>query len=455
MRGKIFRVSVILGLLVAALFLLVVSSFLVCSVAAFTEPVASGNGNVVVIANFNVQVDPGSSAFMSRVVATAQSQKAAAIVIEMNTPGGFVSDMQSIVSSIKAANSTGIPTYTFIVPDGFGASAGSYISMASNKILMAPGSAIGPSTPIVVGGTALEQNHTQAFFLSYMQALATEWGRNTTAVYYMVQSDEAFSATQAVEYHVVDGTANSLSDAINQLGLAGNPQATLNENLYEQLLSALSNTILDGILFLIGIIAVVIDFFHPTILLTILGIIAIVAGLVGAEVVGASLLGIVILIVAAVLIIAELKLGHGFALMAGVVLGAVGIYFLSFNLPYSPSPFGDAAIIELSLLVVFGVLAGLYVRWVIGPIRRRSKLTGPEAMIGKTGVAITDLKPKGDIRVAGEIWRAESLSGDIAKGEAVSVKALNGLVVMVEKVQEQKVQAPNGSSTLASANKSK
>ena len=96
----------------------------------------------------------------------------------------------------------------------------------------------------------------------------------------------------------------------------------------------------------------------------------------------------------------------------------------------------------------------MYVRWVIGPIRRRSKLTGPEAMIGKIGVAITDLKPKGEVRVVGENWRAESLSGDIEKGEQVNVKALKGLVVMVEKVQEQKVQAPNDSSTHTSANKS-
>jgi membrane-bound serine protease (ClpP class) len=172
-------------------------------------------------------------------------------------------------------------------------------------------------------------------------------------------------------------------------------------------------------------------------------------------VVGASILGIVILVVAAGLIIAELKLGHGFALVGGVVLGAVGIYLLSFNVPYSPSPFGDIAIIELTLLVVFGVLVGLYLRWVIGPIRRRSKLTGSEAMIGKTGVAITDLKPKGDVRVAGENWRAESLSGNIAQGEKVNVKALKGLVVMVEKVQEQKVQATNDPSTHTSANESK
>ena len=160
----------------------------------------------------------------------------------------------------------------------------------------------------------------------------------------------------------------------------GTLKTTLGENFYEELLSALSNTLLDGILFLIGIVAIVLDFFHPTIVLTILGVIAIVAGLVGAEVVGASLLGIIILIVAAALIVVELKLGHGFALMAGVVLGAIGIYFLSFNLQYSPSPIGDLAILELSLVVVFGVLAGLYIRWVIGPIRRRTKLTGAEAL---------------------------------------------------------------------------
>jgi membrane-bound serine protease (ClpP class) len=435
LKGKVFRVSIILGLLVAVLFLLVVSSFVGSSAAASTQPVASGNA--VVIADFSVPVDPGSAAFMSRVVATAQSQNAAAIVIEMNTPGGSLGDMLSIVSSITTANQSGIPTYTFIVPNGLGASAGSYIAMATNRILMAPGSEIGPSTPIVVGGTELEQNHTQAAMLDYLTSLAENWGRNTTAVFYMVQSDQAFSSNEAVAVHVADGTANSLSDALNQLGLSGNPQVSLSEDLYEQIISALSNAILDGILFLVGIIAVVLDVYHPTIVLTIIGVIAIVAGLVGAEIIGASLLGIVILVVAAALIVAELKLGHGFALMAGVVLGAFGIYYLSLGLQYSPSPITGLAEIELSLLVAFGVIIGLYIRWVIGPIRRRSKLTGPEAMIGKTGTAITDLKPKGEVRVEGEIWRAESLSGDIAKGEQVNVKALKGLVVMVEKVQEQ------------------
>ena len=236
-------------------FILLGANSLLLSTATPVQPAASGN--TVVIADFNLPVDAGSASFMSRVVSTAQSDNAAAIVIEMNTPGGSVSDMLSIINSITSANQTGIPTYTFIVPNGAGASAGSYIAMATNRILMAPGSAIGPSTPIVVGGTDLEQNHTQSYFLSYMQSLAANWGRNQTAVYYMVQSDEAFTANDAIANHVADGIATSLSDALSQLGLSANPQITLSENLYEQTISALSNSILDGVLFIIGVIAIV------------------------------------------------------------------------------------------------------------------------------------------------------------------------------------------------------
>jgi membrane-bound serine protease (ClpP class) len=344
--------------------------------------------------------------------------------------------MTSIINSITAANQSGIPTYTFIVPNGLGASAGSYIAMATNRILMAPGSEIGPSTPIVVGGSDLEQSHTQAAMLLFMTSLAEQWGRNTTAVYKMVQSDQAYSASESVTFHVADGRADSLSSALSQLGLSNNHQVVLSQNLYEDVISALSNPILDGILFLIGVIAIVLDVYHPTIVLTIVGVIAIIAGLVGAEIIDASWLGIVTLVIAAALMVVELKLGHGFALMAGVILGAVGVFYLSFGLQYSPSPITGLVEIELSLLVVFGIILGLYIRWVISPLRRRTKMTGPEAMVGKTGVALTDLKPGGEVRIQGEIWRAKSALGNIEKGEAVKVKALKGLIIVVEATEE-------------------
>lgn len=397
---------------------------------------AQGATAPIVIVNFNVPVDPGSSSFVDSAVSYAIGNNASAIVIEMNTPGGLLSDMLSIINSITKAENQSIPTYTFVVPNGLAASAGSYIAMATNKIFMANGSEIGPSTPIVVGGTALEQNHTQAAMLSEMVSLADKWGRNSTAATDMVQNDEAFTASQAIAYHIVDGSANSLGDVINKLKLSGT-QVTLNESLYNQFLSAISDPTLDGILILLGILLIVLDFFHPTIILTVAGAIAFIIGLIGAEVIGASFLGYLILAIAAVLIILEIKLGHGFALMIGVAIGALGIFYLAQGLSYSPSPITDVTTLELSIVVILGIVAGIYLRWVIGPIRQRSKLTGPEALVGKIGKAVTDLKPDGEVRVGGVVWRARSISGDIQKGESVRVRSMENLALTVEKVDQE------------------
>ncbi len=160
---------------------------------------------------------------------------------------------------------------------------------------------------------------------------------------------------------------------------------------------------------------------------------AIIAGLIGAEVVNASILGYILIAIAAVLMILELKLSHGFAIIAGAVLGAFGIYYLYQGIGYSPSPITFTTELGLILIVVIGVIVGLYLRWVIAPIKRRVKLTGPESIVGKYGVTITDLKIEGEVRVEGIIWRAESVSGEILRGEKVRVVSIKGLVVKVEK----------------------
>jgi membrane-bound serine protease (ClpP class) len=426
------RMKINLNLLcLCSLFLLVICCFTLFCARALAQASA---GSVIII-DFAVAVDPGSSALVSRAINLAASENASAVIVQMNTPGGLLSDMVSIVTSIGNSVQSGIPVYAYIVPNGLGASAGSYIAMACNKIFMGSGSAIGPSTPIVVGGTDLEQNHTQAAMLQLMVSLAEKWGRNTTAAYDMVQGDQAFSAVQAVNYNVADGFADSLEQVTADVGLTGRQQVLVGESLYEQFISALSNPTLDGILILLGIVAIVLDIYHPTVVLTVGGAIAMVAGLIGAEAINASVFGFAILAIAAVLIVLELKLGHGFAIMAGVAVGVFGIFFLAQGLNYSPSPITSLTELELFLVAVAGIMAGLYFRWIIGPILRRSKLTGPEALTGQIGIAVTDLKPDGEVRVAGIVWKARSVSGDILKGEQVRVKLLKDLIVTVEKVE--------------------
>jgi len=425
--------------LLALLFLVVVLALSL--LAGLSSGVGTTQGGAVIVVNFDVGVDPGSAAMMSRAVSTAESQGASAILIVMNTPGGLLQSMLSIVDSIGSANQSGIPTYTYVPPNDLAASAGSYIAMASNRILMGHGSEIGPSTPIVEGGTPLEQNHTEDAMISLMVSLAQKWHRNTTAAYLMVYADQAYSAQQAYEVGISNGFAENMTQALSELGLSGKPLVYVNENLYEQLVSTLSNSVVDGILILLGELAVVLDLYHPTIVLTVVGVIAILLGLVGLGVIAptavGSTLGIILLIVGGALIVLELKLGHGFAAMGGVATGALGILFLTLGVPSSPSLINTTSEVELLALVGVGVVGGVYIRTIIRPLRAKKKLTGPESIIGKMGVALSELNPEGEVRVEGVVWRAKSASERIGSGEKVVVKARDGLTLIVEKARQK------------------
>lgn len=395
-------------------------------------------GPPVVVVNFDVTVDLGSSTMMSRVVAMAEGLHAKAVVIVMNTPGGYLSDMVNIVNYIEDLQSQGIPVYTYVPPDGMAASAGSYIAMASNSILMANGTFIGPSTPIVVGGTPLEQNHTEAAMLAFMESLASKWGRNATAAAVMVLSDKAFTAQQALQYHLIDGIANSLGQALAMWNLSGYVQVSVSEDLYEQFLSVLSNPTVDGLLISLGFLVILIDLYHPTFLLSAIGAIAVVLGLVGAEVVGASLIGLTLVLIGAVLMLLELKMGHGLAVIAGAAISALGIYLMALNVPYLTTslPTSPKSALIDSTIAIVGLVAGLYIRWIAGPARRKRVMAGPESLIGDVGVAVTDLNPTGEVRVQGVVWRARS-SGFVAAGSTVRVVGREGLMLIVEPLDKK------------------
>ena len=409
---------------------------LVGLVGLITSTARSQGSPPIIVVNFDVPVDLGASTMMSRVVATAEALGAKAVVIVMNTPGGYLSDMVKIVNDIQSLQSNGIPVYVYVPPDGMAASAGSYIAMACNSIIMANGTFIGPSTPIVVGGTPLEENHTEAAMVAYMESLASKFGRNATAAADMVLYDEAYTAQQALKLHLINGISNSLQGALEEWNLTGLPQVTISENLYEQFLSVLSNTTVDGLLISLGFLVILIDLYHPTFVLTAAGVVAVVLGLVGAEVVGASIIGIVIILIGAALMLLELKMGHGLAVMSGAILAAIGIYLLALNVPLitASAPTAPKSILEDSAIAVVGVVAGLYIRWVVGPMRRKKVMAGPESIIGSVGVALTDLNPEGEVRVEGLVWRARSTS-PVKAGARVRVVSREGLTLIVEPVQ--------------------
>lgn len=396
----------------------------------------------IMIINLYEEIDPGSAAMITNALSPSNTANTAAVVISMNTPGGILNNMIQMVDAINATEQRGIPVYTYIVPDGMGASAGSYVAMATDKIYMGPGSFIGPSTPIVVGGTSIEQNHTEAAMFSLMQAMAYSHNRNATAAGIMVTYNYAYNYSSAISVGLVDGFASNQTSFLSIMGLSSYSVTVVNPSFYDNFLSFLSNTYVDGILILIGVIAILLDLYHGTAILSIVGVAMIALGLIGAEVVGASLVGLIFLLLGSILIILEFKTGHGIALMAGVIVGILGIFLLASpylaanQYGYSPSPVNDASIIAALIIVFLAFVLAIYLRRLV--LSLKSKVyAGSEALVGADGIAKDDIKPTGTVSVDGQMWRAESADGEeIPKGTEVTIVRREGLKVIVERARK-------------------
>jgi membrane-bound serine protease (ClpP class) len=407
---------------------------LLCS-GVFLRASAASTSSVLV-ADFSVAVDPGSEQFIHGIVAQAQNDGLKAIVIQMNTPGGLLVNMQDIISDVTEARSAGIKVYTYVIPSGWAASAGSYIAMATDGIYMGDSSAIGSSTPIVVGGTDLEQNHTESFMLAYMQTLAENHSRNITAAAAMVLEDKAYTAAEAIRIGIADGSANSISDVLSQVGLAGATMITASPTAYDTFISALSDPTVDGFLMLLGIIAILLDLFHGSLVLTVVGAISIALGLFGSQLIGAPVLALVVFAVAGALIILEIKVSHGFAMLAGIVASVFGIWLLAGNATgYSPSPFGLLQYASWAVVAALSFIGSLYLIKLREATMSRPKAVSPQRVVGGVGYMLNDLNPPelGTANISSEDWSVRS-DTPIKSGERVRALNVEGSVVTVEKV---------------------
>lgn len=90
-----------------------------------------------------------------------------------------------------------------------------------------------------------------------------------------------------------------------------------------------------------------------------------------------------------------------------------------------PAPWGVAAV-AAAVAVEIGE-AALFVWW----SRRRRAQVGAETLVGEEGIALAPLDPEGQVRLAGEIWRARS-SAPIAAGGFVRVVSVERLTLVVE-----------------------
>ena len=103
----------------------------------------------------------------------------------------------------------------------------------------------------------------------------------------------------------------------------------------------------------------------------------------------------------------------------GLVVG-LALALLVLDQPWSWVAVGLGALWEIAETT-------LIVRW----SQRRQAQVGMEALLGRTSVVATDCMPEGQVRVAGELWRARC-EGGAGAGDEVVVRAVEGLTLVVE-----------------------
>ena len=128
-------------------------TMLVLIQAALFAPGAHAAAPHVDVVAFDRAVDPAGARYLTDAIQTAESDGAVALVITIDTPGGDLDSMETIV---RAELSATVPIISFVSPEAAqAASAGSFIALAAPVAAMAPNTRIGAASPVDASGADL------------------------------------------------------------------------------------------------------------------------------------------------------------------------------------------------------------------------------------------------------------------------------------------------------------
>ncbi len=456
--------------------LLFAVSFTLCfSTAAARDEIGEGD---VVVAPLQGEVSQPMFLFLRRIQKAAESAGAAAFILDMNTYGGRLDTAEEIT---KLLNRSTIPTYTFINTNA--GSAGALIALATQKIYMAPVSAIGAAAPVLSSGEdlpATSREKTISYWSALIRGSATRNGHNPEVgeafmnkekevkigerlvhpkgSLLTLNAEEAAARTDGKPL-LAEGIAESVSDLVQKAGLKGRV-VIVKPAGFERL--ALWITALAPVLLLAGMVAAYLEFKIPG--AGVPGIIAAVcfalfflghyfAGLAGWEVVALFILG-VIFVVAEILLFAHSTILFGvvgvFLMLASLLWAMVDRYPGQTFFPTGAMlrvPLANlliamiVAVIAIAILAKFLPRTSVYRRFVLSadipsgpslagaPRQFSSTLVVP---LGATGTALTTLRPSGKARFGDHVLDVVTEGDFIPAETAVAVVSADGMRVVVK-----------------------
>ena len=408
---------------------------------------------LVQVLTVNGAINPGSADYIITAIKRARDEGAAALVIELDTPGGLVDSTRDIVQAMLASMT---PIIVYVTPSGAHAgSAGAMVTLAGHIAVMAPSSSIGAASPVSMDGQMDETMKAKAFndISAFVEGIAEARGRNVEWAKKAVNEAAAVTASEAVKLNVVDFMADTLEQALDladgrKVKLADRSEVTLHTkgarvqrvemSLKDKIIFWLADPNIIYFFMIIGMLGTYAEFSHPGLIFPgVIGAISLVLFLVSTQILPINTVGLVLIALGMALFILEFKFtSYGALTAGGIILMILGSLFL-FDNPEKVFPTTSFRLRVSWGLILPSVLAlgafTLFVAYKVVRAQVRKGLTGQEGIVGETGTATTDVHESGKVRVQGIYWEATS-DQPIPSGSRVRVIAADGIGLKVEKV---------------------
>src|SRR5580693_1354438 len=162
-------------------------------------------------------IQPVSADEVTRALDRANSDGAQALLIDLDTPGGLLDSMRTMVGAILRSR---VPVIVYVAPSGSRAgSAGFFLLESADVAAMAPGTEAGAAHVVFEGGKPDDveaqkiENDAEAFMRSYVK----QRNRNQDAAVAAVASSHSYTAEEALSQHLIDLIAKSDSELLATL----------------------------------------------------------------------------------------------------------------------------------------------------------------------------------------------------------------------------------------------
>jgi len=428
---------------------------LVLFLSAIGLPFGKSDANAVKVYKVPItnEVERGLHAFLKRSFIEADAAGAKAIILEINTLGGFT-DAAGQIGKLMDEQDIEIIAYI----NDRAISAGAYIALHADKIYMAPAGKMGAAQAVEGSGNAADVK-SHSFWVAEMRSAAElKEDRDPEIAMAMAEPEIdlpqynaakgsllTLTASQAKEVGYSDGTVSSLGQLLKENDLQDAEVVTTKVTFAESVARIITHPVVVPILLSIAGLGLVLELYSPgfgvagTMGLTSLVLFFfghLVAGLAGYESILLFILGIV-------LIIAEFFLAGGIAGILGALAIVVGIILAGGNPMYmAMSVLIAIAIAVIGMVIImkfFGKKLHLLNKMILMDATDTesgyvSNINRTE-LIGKLAVTSTPLRPAGTVNLDGERIDVVSEGSYIDKGKDVMIVKVEGSRIVVREYQ--------------------